>query len=245
LESAPNKPALKLGLFSYPVLQAADILMYNATHVPVGEDQAQHLEFTREIASSFNHVYAQGRDPSVSGGFDFKGFNLPETILSPARRVMSLQDPTKKMSKSDPDERSRILITDSREQIKAKIKVALTDSVPGISYDRELRPGVSNLIDIMYYMDESKYASPEEIAGDMFGRDLSLKALKEQVATVIADALEPIRERYNEQMARPHEDIDAELRRAANVANNAAGGNMLRLKTAMGLRTMHMPAGKK
>jgi tryptophanyl-tRNA synthetase len=245
LESAPNKPALKLGLFSYPVLQAADILLYNATHVPVGEDQAQHLEFTRELASSFNHIYAREQDPSVGKWAHFDGFNLPKTILSPARRVMSLQDPTRKMSKSDPDERSRILITDSREQIQAKIKVALTDSVPGVSYDRELRPGVSNLIDIMYYMDESKYGSPKEIAGDMFGQNASLKALKEQVATVIADALEPIRERYHEQMARPQNDIDAELTRAATVASNTAGETMLRVNTAMGLRTMHMPTEKK
>ncbi|KAF2446553.1 Aminoacyl-tRNA synthetase, partial [Karstenula rhodostoma CBS 690.94] len=207
LESAPNKPALKLGLFSYPVLQAADVLIYNATHVPVGEDQAQHLEFTRELAKSFNHVYAKKTRRQPGDRITFKGFNIPKTILSPAKRVMSLQDPTKKMSKSDPDERSRILITDTREQIQAKIKVALTDSIPGISYDRELRPGISNLIDIMYYMDESRYDSPEAIAQEMSSADLSMKALKEKVATTVADKLEPIRERYNEQMARSAEDL--------------------------------------
>ncbi|KAJ4353702.1 Tryptophan--tRNA ligase, mitochondrial [Didymosphaeria variabile] len=227
--SAPNKPALKLGLFSYPVLQAADILLYNATHVPVGEDQAQHLEFTRELANSINHVYAKSDSP-------FRGFSLPQTIHSPAKRIMSLQEPTKKMSKSDLDERSRILITDSREQIHLKIKHALTDSISGVSYDRKSRPGVSNLIDIMYYMDESKYDSPEVIAADMLGRDLSLKALKEQVATTIADGLEPIRERYNEQMARSLKDVDLEMAEAANKARSAAGANLRRLKEAMGMR---------
>lgn len=231
--SAPNKPALKLGLFSYPVLQAADILLYNATHVPVGEDQAQHLEFTRELGNSINHLYAKPPGPSR---VPFKGFFLPQTIHSPAKRIMSLQDPTKKMSKSDPDERSRILITDSRDEINLKIKHALTDSVPGVSYDRDSRPGVSNLIDIMYYMDESKYGSPEEIAADMFSKDFSLKVLKEQVATTVADGLEPIRERYNEQMARSLEDVDAEMGRGASMAKGTAAMNLQRLKAAMGIR---------
>ncbi|KAK7184293.1 tryptophanyl-tRNA synthetase [Paraphaeosphaeria sporulosa] len=233
LESAPNKPALKLGLFSYPVLQAADVLLYNATHVPVGEDQAQHLEFTRELAQSFNHIYARpDADPTEVEAF--RGFNIPRTILSPAKRVMSLQDPTKKMSKSDPDERSRILITDTREQIQAKIKAALTDSTPGISYDRELRPGVSNLLDIMYYMDQSKYESPMAIARDF--TNVSMRALKEGVATAVADHLEPIRERYNEQIARSQEDVDTERWNSGRIVGAQSDRNIQRVKQAMGLR---------
>ncbi|KAL5406508.1 hypothetical protein PMIN06_002794 [Paraphaeosphaeria minitans] len=235
LDSAPNKPGLKLGLFSYPVLQAADVLLYNATHVPVGEDQAQHLEFTRELARSFNHVYARPHaDPTDQDAF--RGFNIPRTILSPAKRVMSLQDPTKKMSKSDPDERSRILITDTREQIQAKFKAALTDSTPGISYDRELRPGVSNLLDIMYYMDQSKYESPEAIARDF--ADVSMRALKEEVATAVADHLDPIRERYKEQMARSQDDVNTERWSSGRTVGSLSGLTIQRVKQAMGLRSV-------
>ena len=98
--------AASVGLFTYPMLMAADILLYRATHVPVGEDQAQHLEFARELAIGFNHVHA-GKQPLLTP---------PKTILSPARRVMSLVKPTKKMSKSDKNPSSRILITDTKEE---------------------------------------------------------------------------------------------------------------------------------
>ena len=129
------KAKLKLGLFAYPVLQAADVLVHDATHVPVGEDQIQHIEFARECANNFNATYG---DHLVK----------PIAILSPARRIRSLKDPTQKMSKSDDDPRSRILLSDSNEAIAAKIRHALTDSVGDISYDPQKRPGVSNLIDI-------------------------------------------------------------------------------------------------
>ena len=231
--SASDKPALKLGLFSYPVLQAADILLYQTTHVPVGEDQAQHLEFARELANSMNHTYSRGAVPSPNS---WKGFPLPQTILSPAKRVMSLRDPTKKMSKSDPDPQSRILITDSREQIEKKIRHALTDSIVGVSYDRALRPGVSNLLDIMYYMDESIYASPQEIATDMSGTQLSMRAMKEQVAKKISDGLAPVRERYFEITARRPEDIAEEMHRGAEGARIRAKETLDQVQTAMGLR---------
>lgn len=202
--------------------------------MPVGEDQAQHLEFTRELAKSFNHVYAHPNAGPADHSL-FRGFNIPQTILSPAKRIMSLQDPTKKMSKSDPDERSRILITDTREQIQAKFRAALTDSMPGISYDRELRPGVSNLIDILYYMDESKYDSPEAVSLEMFYANLSMRHLKEQVATAVADKIDPIRERYNQQMARSQEDVNEEQNRSRMVARSRAGRRLLKVKAGMGL----------
>lgn len=231
--SASDKPALKLGLFSYPVLQAADILLYQTTHVPVGEDQSQHLEFARELANTMNHTYSRGKTPSPN---EWKGFPLPQTILSPAKRVMSLRDPTKKMSKSDPDPQSRILITDSRDQIQKKIKHALTDSIVGVSYDRTLRPGVSNLIDIMYYMDESIYDSPQQIANEMSSTELSMKGMKEQVAKTIADGLAPVRERYLEVMARQPEDIAEEMRKGAERARFRARETLGQVQTAMGLR---------
>lgn len=236
--SASDKPALKLGLFSYPVLQAADILLYQTTHVPVGEDQQQHLEFARELANTMNHAYCRG---PVSPESSWTGFPLPQTILSPAKRIMSLRDPTKKMSKSDPNPESRILITDSRQDIEKKIKHALTDSIQGISYDRALRPGVSNLIDIMYHMDESNFTSPDQIARDMFGANVTMKAMKEQVAKTIVDRLAPIRDRYLETMARPSEDVAQQMYRGAVEARTRARDTLDQLKTAMGLRGPNSP----
>eukprot|EP00123_Amoebidium_parasiticum_P020127 comp42462_c0_seq1/m.47456 comp42462_c0_seq1/g.47456 ORF comp42462_c0_seq1/g.47456 comp42462_c0_seq1/m.47456 type:complete len:364 (-) comp42462_c0_seq1:29-1120(-) len=126
----------QLGLFSYPVLQAADILLYNATHVPVGEDQRQHLELTRDIAGFFNNRY--NTDYLV----------LPEVIYSRVQRVMSLRDPHKKMSKSDPNDNARINLTDSADLIREKIRKAVTDGEAGIVYDPEKRLALANLIDL-------------------------------------------------------------------------------------------------
>ncbi|KAF2205595.1 tryptophan-tRNA ligase [Delitschia confertaspora ATCC 74209] len=176
-----SKAKLKLGLFSYPVLQAADILIHRATHVPVGADQTQHLEYAREVASGFNHLHT----PILT---------LPSTILSPAKRIMSLTQPLKKMSKSDPDPKSRILITDTHATIKRKIKSALTDSIEGITYDPVTRPGVSNLIEMMYCMDESVAESPVLLANEL--KDLSMRALKEKVADTIELHIRDVRERY-------------------------------------------------
>ena len=205
------------------MLQAADVLLYGTTHVPVGEDQAQHLEFTRELAAGFNHLYGDI-------------FPVPKTILSPAKRVMSLKDPTKKMSKSDPNPASRILITDSKEEIHKKIKGAVTDSIEGISYNRSERPGVSNLIDIMFYMDWSIPESPEALAEDLKG--VSMRALKEKVADTIEVNIGPIREKYEAVMALPENGAeslrDVELQ-ASDRARTIAAANVEEVKKRMGL----------
>ena len=126
-----------LGLYAYPVLMAADILLYQATHVPVGNDQKQHLELSRDIAGAFNHTY----------GSDY--FPLPEPIiLGATARVMSLRDGRQKMSKSDSSENSRINLTDDTDTIARKIRKAKTDSEPGLSYDPERRPEAANLLGI-------------------------------------------------------------------------------------------------
>ncbi|KAH1767608.1 hypothetical protein KXX41_005796 [Aspergillus fumigatus] len=132
LEDSTARSRLRLGLFSYPVLQAADILVHRATHVPVGDDQRQHLEFSRNTANSFNHVYGPI-------------FPSPEAIISPAKRVMSLKEPTLKMSKSHADRRSRIILTDSPAEISKKINAALTDSELTITYDPRDVPAVVSL----------------------------------------------------------------------------------------------------
>jgi tryptophanyl-tRNA synthetase len=226
LEPASNKDALKLGLFSYPVLQAADILLYNTTHVPVGEDQAQHLEFTRELAIGYNHLY-----PSNSPSEPL--LIVPQTLLSPAKRVMSLTDPTKKMSKSDPKPKSRILITDPREDVYTKIRTALTDSIEGVSYDREERPGVSNLVDLLYHFDNSVAASPRELASDL--KDLSMRALKEKVADTIDVGIRDIRGRYEELMSGNQKELVEHAEGGARRAEEMAEETMKRVRSAMGM----------
>jgi tryptophanyl-tRNA synthetase len=226
LEPAVNKDALKLGLFSYPVLQAADILLYNTTHVPVGEDQAQHLEFTREVAIGFNHLYASDSSSQPL-------LTVPQTLLSPAKRVMSLTDPTKKMSKSDPKPKSRILITDSREEIHNKLRTALTDSIEGVSYDREKRPGVSNLVDLMYHFDDAGAGSPEELAGDV--KNLNMRALKEKVADTVDGGIRDIRERYEALMVGDQEQLIEHAEEGARRAEEIAEATMKRVRSALGM----------
>ncbi|KAL1608971.1 Tryptophan--tRNA ligase, mitochondrial [Nothophoma quercina] len=218
LASSTNQ--LKLGLFSYPVLQAADILLYNTTHVPVGEDQAQHLEFTRELAIGFNHLYGSL-------------LTVPETQLSPAKRVMSLVQPTKKMSKSDPNPKSRILITDSRDTIHKKLRSALTDSIEGVSYDREARPGVSNLVDLIYHFGEAGVASPEELAQDL--KNLSMRALKERAADTVDENIAPIRDRYDQLMSGDQKELVTHAENGARKAEDIAESTMLRIRNAMGM----------
>lgn len=214
------KDTLKLGLFSYPVLQAADITLYNTTHVPVGEDQAQHLEFTRELATGFNHLYG----PLLT---------VPETMLSPAKRVMSLVEPGKKMSKSDPKPKSRILLTDDRETIHAKLRSALTDSVEGVSYDRDTRPGVSNLVDLIFHFNPGGASSPQDLAHDMAG--LSMRALKEQAADAVDARISPIRQRYQELMAGDQKELVACAEQGAQNAERIAEATMVRVRDAMGM----------
>ncbi|KAF8172075.1 hypothetical protein BJ912DRAFT_1034170 [Pholiota molesta] len=138
-ESEVDESMLHAGLFTYPILQAADILAYRATHVPVGEDQTQHLELTRELADSFNRKFSNGK----------RFFPIPTQLITPCRRVLSLKDPTAKMSKSAPNVASRILLTDSTSEILSKFKGAVTDSVQGVTYDPVNRPGTANLLSIL------------------------------------------------------------------------------------------------
>ncbi|RHY55770.1 hypothetical protein DYB34_002574 [Aphanomyces astaci] len=133
--------AVSLGLLSYPALMAADVLLYKATHVPVGEDQQQHLELARMIATTFNDRFQTNLFPKPIPQRDD-----PDDALV---RIMSLRDPTQKMSKSDISTQSRIDLTDSPDVIVKKIRKAQTDAIPGISYDKAGRPGVSNLMSIL------------------------------------------------------------------------------------------------
>ncbi|KAI9891313.1 MAG: 28S ribosomal protein S10, mitochondrial [Vezdaea aestivalis] len=215
------KSKLQLGLFSYPVLQAADILLYRSTEVPIGDDQSQHLEFTRSCANTFNHNYGTK-------------FPLPTTILSNVQRVMSLTQPKQKMSKSDDNPASRILLTDSIETIDKKIKHALTDSNTGVSYDPEERPGVSNLISIMANLNDPVLSA--EAVVDRFSQS-SLRQFKEAVADCINEELSPLRQQYSRLIAAEQgqllDDIAAE---GALTARKQAAQTMDLVRSAVGIR---------
>lgn len=177
-KSQKSEANLNAGLFTYPVLMAADILLYQTDLVPVGDDQKQHLELARDLANRFNNRFSLT-------------FVVPEGYYPKGgARVMSLQEPTKKMSKSDSNENAFILLADDSDSIKRKIKRSVTDSLGVVKYNDE-QPGIKNLIDI--YSNLSK-KSVEEIVNMYEGKGYGI--FKEDVAEVVSEALRPIREKY-------------------------------------------------
>jgi tryptophanyl-tRNA synthetase len=206
-KAGKNSEEASLGLFAYPALMAADILVHHATHVPVGEDQKQHLELTRDIAAKFNHDY----------GVDF--FPITEPVIGgPAARVMSLRDGTKKMSKSDPSDMSRINLTDDADAIAQKFRKARTDPEPLPETYEELkdRPEARNLIDILAAL---KGESPETIMGEVAGQGWG--QFKPYLADVAVETLSPITSEMTRYMADPTE-IDRVLTQGAEKASENA-----------------------
>lgn len=178
-KSQSHADNVNVGLFSYPVLMAADILLYQADLVPVGADQKQHLEIARDIANRFNGIYG-------------KTFTVPDPYIGKqGARVMSLQDPTKKMSKSDPNPKSFVSVFDSPETIMKKIKSAVTDSEGGVYYG-EGKDGVNNLMGIYSCCTGLDYdAIAKEFEGKGYGD------FKTAVAEAVIEELRPVRERYD------------------------------------------------
>jgi tryptophanyl-tRNA synthetase len=165
-----------VGLFTYPVLMAADILAYQATHVPVGDDQKQHLELARDIAGTFNRVFGK------------ELFPLPEPmILGEATRVMSLRDGTKKMSKSDPSDQSRLNLTDDADAIALKLRRAKSDSILGVSYDPDGRPEASNLLTIYAALADKPRGEVEAAFAET-----PFATFKTQLAELAVEKLAPI-----------------------------------------------------
>ncbi|XP_052461801.1 tryptophan--tRNA ligase, mitochondrial isoform X1 [Carassius gibelio] len=164
-----------VGLYTYPVLQAADILLYKSTHVPVGEDQIQHLELAQDLARIFNNQYGQF-------------FPEPCALLSGTRKVKSLRDPSSKMSKSDPQKLATVFLTDSPDDIVLKIRRAVTDFTPEVTYEPESRPGVSNLVSMHAAVSGQ---SVEEVVRLAEGMDTG--QYKTVVAEAIVQKLQPIR----------------------------------------------------
>ena len=179
-KSAQHPDNINVGLFSYPILMAADILLYQTNLVPVGDDQKQHLELTRDLAQRFNNTYS----PT---------FTIPEPFIPTyGARLMSLQDPRKKMSKSDPNQNATIFLVDDNDAIRRKIGRAVTDSGTAITYDPDNRPGISNLVEI-YHLATGE--SIESIV-ERF-REASYAAFKAAVADALIAYLEPVRSRFH------------------------------------------------
>ncbi|ORX34169.1 tryptophanyl-tRNA synthetase [Kockovaella imperatae] len=173
---------LKLGLLAYPTLQSADIMLYKSTIVPVGEDQTQHLELARDTAEAFNRAYGDI-------------FPLPQTRIVPSKRILSLRDPSAKMSKSAPLAASRIVLTDPPEAIRKAVKTAVTDSEPSIKFDPEGRPGVSNLLLIWSSLDPSGQ-TPEQLAEQAQKDGWGMAKLKDAVTDVVVERFGNIRAEY-------------------------------------------------
>lgn len=205
------------GLLTYPPLMAADILLYQTNLVPVGDDQKQHLEITRDLAQRFNRVY--GEDV----------FTIPEILLGQdGTRVMSLQEPTKKMSKSDDNQTATVYLLDTPKDIEKKIKRAQTDSDNAVRYDREAKPGISNLMDIFAALTDKSHEEIERAyAGQGYG------TFKKDVAEATISVLEPIQKRYAELIDTP--ELDVILTKGAEKAREKASKTYEAVMKAMGL----------
>ena len=208
-KSGKDSERASVGLFDYPVLQAADILVYKATHVPVGEDQKQHLELSRNIAARFNQQY------DVPGFFP-----LPEGLIEgPGARIMSLKDGTKKMSKSDPAETSRINLIDDTDTIAKKIKKAKTDTLgdmPETMEEMAPRPEVANLVGIYAAL---AGMSDEQVLAEYGGKGFG--TFKPALAELAVEKLSPITQKMREFLDDPAE-IDAAMAKGAEKANAVA-----------------------
>ena len=218
-KAGKNREGQSVALFTYPVLQAADVLLYQATHVPVGEDQKQHLELARDIAQKFNNDFGEV-------------FTLPDPIIPPAAaRIMSLRDGNAKMSKSDPSDMSRINLTDDAEAILNKVKKAKTDPepLPGDTAGLEGRPEAANLVGIYAALSgESTDTVLARFGGQGFG------AFKPALADLLVETLRPISERFK---ALRHDTaaLDAILVKGAAKASALAAPTLDRAYGALGL----------
>lgn len=215
-DKSTGKEAVSAGLLTYPPLMAADILLYGTDLVPVGEDQKQHLELTRDLAERFNRKYNDI-------------LTIPEVrIPKSGARVMSLQDPAKKMSKSDPNTKAFISLLDDPKQIEKKIKSAVTDSDGIVKFDKESKPGVSNLLSIYSVLEQMPIADIEKrYEGRGYGD------FKTELAEVVVRHLEPIQKRYYELIE--SEELDRILDEGAAKANKTAGKMLKKMENAMGL----------
>lgn len=216
-EKGKGRPETRVSLFTYPALMAADILVYGSTEVPVGDDQAQHVEITRDLAIRFNHLYG----PVLV---------VPKLVPAPvAARVMDLQDPTRKMSKSRTDsELGTIRLLDEPDVVRRKVKRAVTDTETEVRYDTSAKPGVSNLLEIL------GGCTGETELEKLATRYSSYGQLKNDVVDAVNELLEPLRARYAELAADPAY-VEAKLRIGAERARDMSAPILRNAKRAMGL----------
>jgi tryptophanyl-tRNA synthetase len=216
-EGSGGQESVSVGLFDYPVLMAADILLYNTEEVPVGDDQRQHVELTRDVAQRFNHQFG---DVFVVPKATFPAFGA---------RVMDLQNPTRKMSKSEESPQGTIGVLEDPKAITKKIKSAVTDSDTEVRHDRETKPGVSNLIEIHAAVTGSDIAAIEkEFGTGGYG------TFKVAVAEAVVEFLRPVQERYAALAADPAE-VDRVLAAAADTAAGIADVVLAHATRAAGL----------
>ena len=218
-KAAKHADNINTGLFTYPVLMAADILLYQADLVPVGKDQMQHLEITRDIANRFNGIYGDV-------------FTIPEGYMGKTgAKIMSLQDPTKKMSKSDENPNASISLLDDKDTIMRKFKKAVTDSDGMIAYSED-KPGIKNLIDIFCAVTGK---GVDEALKEFEG--LGYGALKEQVGEAVVAELSPIQERFNE-LSKNKEYVDRIIKENAEQASYYANKTLRKVKKKVGFPEM-------
>ena len=222
-KSGKNREGASVALFTYPVLQAADVLLYQATHVPVGDDQKQHLELARDIAQKFNNDFASEDAPV---------FTLPDPYIPPqAARIMSLRDGTAKMSKSDPSDMSRINLADDADEIMKKVKKAKTDPepLPSEAAGLEGRPEALNLVSIYGALsNQSTEEILREFGGEGFGK------FKPALGELLVETLSPISARFRE-LKQDREALDAILARGAAQAREIGVPTLNAAYKALGL----------
>ena len=222
-KAGKNREGASIALFTYPVLQAADVLLYQATHVPVGEDQKQHLELARDIAQKFNNDFASDEAPI---------FTLPDPIIPPqAARIMSLRDGSAKMSKSDPSDMSRINLTDDADTIMGKVKKAKSDAdvLPSEAAGLKERPEAANLVGIYAAMAGS---SVDAVLADFGGKGFG--AFKPALGELLVEKLAPINARFNA-LRHDRPALDAILAKGGERARALAAPTLAAAYDALGL----------
>lgn len=223
-KSSENSESVTVGLFNYPVLMAADILLYGAEHVPVGEDQFQHIEITRDIATRFNNKFGEI-------------FTIPNVTKAQSEflkrdsglRIRSLTNPTKKMSKSSLDTKSKILLIDPPEVARKKIMCAVTDDVGQINYDYDKQPGISSLIDLMALLQGTK----KQAVIDKYQGQTMYGDFKEDVADVVVNFLTEFQTKL---AAVDDKTLLKKLEQSEKLMNEQANQTLLKVQKAVGLR---------
>ncbi len=222
-KSRKHEENINVGLFTYPVLMAADILLFQTDLVPIGEDQRQHLEIARDIAIRFNNAYS----PT---------FKVPEAYIPKVgARVMSLQEPTAKMSKSDDNQDNFVAILDSPDAIMKKFKRAVTDSETEVRFDVENKPGVSNLMSIYGAM---KGVTMDQVSAEFAGQGYG--SFKEAVGTAVAEGLKPVQDKYHQLIA-DTEGLEKMLGKGAEKAEYLARKTLSKVQRKVGFLPRYRP----